>query len=649
VGTKTVADIYRPPFRVRLRAALAAWRGVPPPAAPRRAERVTGLGRSRAAVIQPTGASQGDRNDWLTTAGFQPLSVAQWKTDVDRTDEQQRNQELALDLYYSSSILHGMHRLKTAYTVGSGRIAVHCVDKRTQQIVDMFADDPANTLIREPWVDIMRLRLFGEYAAACGIRRPGIVRLHWFHPYAIRKVVFGDGGNDALPDTVIIEKSVPEKTASGFARTREQLDGKGHIVGKRVVLDAQPDYKAPIGGSVPAAWRAVGLRDLDESWRGHLDMAPFLREQLYDGDVLYYRVNREGNSRGVPDYADVFDDIAKDKQMFGEEMERVSRLKDYLYKYRFVGTPTDELKRKMEEEWEPRPGSVAWLNGTKDECDIEAVTPSLSADETKTFFRLSKGRILQSDNLPPAWFSEDPTSGLSRIDNEEPTIKRFELAQAEAKAFITLGLNGVISTARAHGALEMDADPRFTIELPRLRQDEVSQHVGVIEKVVPLLERAVDAGFLDRRAAAQIFTTLITSEGLTTIEEMQAAAKGKTSVAVPEAKGAAVAGSYNAIALGVGQALAAGLPQGEALKILRNAAVKAELITPEEMARVGGGEPEQSAAMEAFGPAGGKAIDDAVRKAETEWLASEQARQAKLEEIDRLAAMTPGVRVLPEP
>lgn len=607
--------------------------------------------RSKAALVSPPRGGT-NRLDWLETQGFQPLSAEQHANAADRSEEQQDNQEKALRLYYNASILKGLHRLKVSYTVGSARINIQCRDPRSQVIVDAMAADPVNTILSQPWIDAIRLRLFGEYAAAVQVRRNGIIRLHWMHPYSVRKVWYYRG-NDTFPDYVLVERSLPGHgpipfagdSSLNLARTPEMLDGLGLVAtgatGPRLSFDGgtAPDYigqAAAIGGKHAGVWRAVGLRDPEHSWRSHIDMAQWNMDPLYDGDMLYFRANWEGASRGVADYSDVFDDVAKEKSMTGEEQERVSRLKDYLYKYRFTGTVSTQLKTMMEEEWEPRPGTVVWLNGTKDECDIEAVSPSIGASETAAFFKWMKSKILQTDNIPPSWFSEDEANRATALAQEEPALKRYELSQAEYRAFIVLFVNAGLSAAKAHGALDLDADVRFDVFLPELRPDEMTEHVKSSGDLRLLLSDAVKDGFLDRRQAAAIFQAFIAKKAITSKDELEGVAAGKTRIALP-----ANMTEFGVAATAVATAVDAGLKRALGIKILHRAAVQSGALTQEEIDRIAGPEAtwgeDGASAPTALTESIGRSASNGVMRSISRLIGSD---------ADRVAKALPGVRAL---
>lgn len=397
---------------------------------------------------------------------------------------QARMQKLALHLWERNGLANRLIELPVAYMLGKGcRVVVD--DPDAQLLLTRHWNDGLNCWDLKLAKRARELALFGEQCWPVFRNQvTGFVRFGYLDPALIEDVIT-DPDNIEQPIGV---RTVPDK--AGRQRTY------------RVLLNVRET--------------AFGRE------------AQALREQMTDGECLYFRVNdlsagKRGRSDLLPlcDWLDAYDEF-----LYGE-LDRTDHLRNYVWDVTLKGADEATVKARAAQISAPAPNSVRVHNDSE---TWQAVSPQLASYEAAAGARLFRNHILGSRTLPPTWFADGEDANKSNSQGmAEPTERVLESRQTYLGYCIAETMRYVLRSA--WNALDRDVTDEeqrlldsVRMDWPALTAKDTTKYASAFQQTVSAGAQAIDQGLLTRETVVALLASLAAQLGVEVDVEAELAA-----------------------------------------------------------------------------------------------------------------------------
>jgi hypothetical protein len=390
---------------------------------------------------------------------------------------QLRMQQVCFYLVVTNPFAKQIVRMITAFIVGEG-FQVQCEDKRTQQVIDRFWDDPINDLERNLSEWTREKLVFGELCLPVAVNPvDGFVRIGYIDAQDIGAVRFGEletGGGDDKKRIITIPTAVHLRSRTGDREEKEL---------------------------------SIIRRDEDAS-------SPTYGQMI--GETFYFAINKaKMGSRGISELFALADWVDVLDQMVFDFADRVRFLSSFIWDVTVNGANEKEL-RDFEQKFTrepPRQGAVKVHN---EKMTVQAVTPDLKGADMGESVRVVKHYGCGGAGLPPHWMG-DPNDANRAVaaEMDGPTGKVLTEHQNDVLREVTEILKYVIAQAKQHGALPQDADETFAVQTPDLLMKDFAKGAQILQGATSSLAIAEDRCWIRGETAARAFCNVLTQIGTT--------------------------------------------------------------------------------------------------------------------------------------
>lgn len=397
----------------------------------------------------------------------------QWRRLTGQTNRdlspmtQTRMQELALYLWESNPLANWIIELGVAYLLGEG-VTVSTDDKKAQEWIDAFWNDPINNLDINLEQMVRELALYGEQCWPAFVNEiNGHVRLGYLDPGLIETVVL-DPDNAKQPIGIVTVKD-----KHGKARRYRVI-----VNGPESVFSARTQE---------------------------------IRESFDDGEAFYFRINGLANGRrgrsdllAGADWLDGYDTF-----LFGE-LERNSFLRAFLWDVTLTGANQDEVEERAKKIAVPKSGGIRIHN----EAEIwQAVAPEIHAGEATDTARLMRNQVLGGRGLPEHWFGGGgDVNRATAAEMAEPTFKLLSMRQRFVQYMIeAVCIYQVRQRSLVKGGnfdLEDNPDMRPQVSFPEMTARDTTKYAAALAQAVAAGVNAIDRGLLSEETALQVIGAL---------------------------------------------------------------------------------------------------------------------------------------------
>ncbi len=385
---------------------------------------------------------------------------------------QQRMQQVCFYLAVTNLFAKQIIRMITAFIVGEG-FQVQCEDKRTQEIVDRFWNDPINDLENNLSNWTREKLIFGELCLPVAVNPvDGFVRLGYIDAANVDSIRYGLLQTGNGQSEISIPTQVKLCARAGDPAVRELA-----------IIRQDEDVSSPTYG------RLIG-------------------------DTFYFAINKaKMGTRGISELFALADWVDVLDQMVFDFADRARYLNQFIWDVTVTGATENELQKFNDQfsRTPPRQGSVKVHN---EKMKIEATTPDLKGSDFGDSIRNVKHYGCGGAGLPPHWMG-DPNDANRAVaaEMDGPTGKVLTEHQNLVIRNTTQILKFVIAQAKAHGALAEEADETFTIQTPDLLMKDFAKGAQILEGATTSLAVAEDRGWIRGVTAARAFANVLTQIG----------------------------------------------------------------------------------------------------------------------------------------
>lgn len=373
-------------------------------------------------------------------------------------DEMTRDRavEAAEKLFYSSPLAHRAIEQVTDFVVGEQGFELTSTDKRAAPILAEFWNSPVNNIPKQLYSVVQEYFVYGETCFLTKVHDDGFVGITFVPAAEIGEVEPSDG----LPGepSVVELQSGQRLDVISWNSVQQRLDGECFFFRSQ-----------HLGSSVRGFPRFLPLIDFLRAWES-FTYNYLTRRALYD--AIWWDVELEGYNQ------DQIDDWLASKR----------------------ARP-------------PEPGSVYAHN---EKVDWNLTKPDFRASnldkDGQFFLQFLHGSAGLSDYVPT-------TARRRRARGEilDPVARGLSTRQFQVRACYNYVGKFVLQEAISHGLLEEPATKEgyeVLCRAPRLGVRDFQRSSGALDRFVDSLNKAVDAGYLGRKEAGELFRDMLSRLGM---------------------------------------------------------------------------------------------------------------------------------------
>ncbi len=362
------------------------------------------------------------------------------------------------EAYQANPLAFAIIELTTSFVLGEG-ITVAAKNKRVQQVIDAFWQNPENHMDERTYSLCTELALYGEQF------------IHFF-------VNQYDG-------SVVIRQIDPSLI--------DQIETDPEDVEKPLRYHRRPiaQIMSATSGD-PPNFDPTQEQDTQGQWFTARD------------EVLQIAINKVSNAkRGKSDLATLLPWLRRYKDWLTDRV-RINKFKAaFLWDVQLTGADKKTIDRKkMEYTYPPEPGSVIIHNEAE---KWSAVEPNINAGDASEDGRQIKLMVAVGATLPEHYLADgDNGNRATASEMSLPTLLKFKRRQRILKHMLTLILDRVIAEALKAGKLGPRIDTSYDITFPEIDSGEHQTLAQAMNFLVPALQTAAAQGWVSRETAMRI-------------------------------------------------------------------------------------------------------------------------------------------------
>lgn len=364
----------------------------------------------------------------------------------------------AYEAYNANPLAFAIIELTTSFVLGEG-IAVSANNKRVQQVIDAFWDNPENRMEERVYSLCTELALYGE------------LFIHFF-------VNQYDG-------SVVIRQIDPSLI--------DQIETDPEDIEKPLRY-----HRRPIGQTMsatsgdPPNFDPTKPMDTQGQW--------FVAGK----EILHIAINKVSNAkRGKSDLATLLPWLRRYKDWLTDRV-RINKFKAaFLWDVSLTGADKKTIDRKkMEYAYPPEPGSVIIHNEAE---KWTAVEPNINAGDASEDGRQIKLMVAIGATLPEHYLADgDNGNRATATEMSLPTLLKFKRRQRIVKYMLQRILDRVIEEAIKAGKLGPRVDTSYTITFPEIDSGEHQTLANATNLLVQALSNAKAQGWISSETAMRM-------------------------------------------------------------------------------------------------------------------------------------------------
>ena len=362
------------------------------------------------------------------------------------------------EAYNANPLAFAIIELTTSFVLGEG-IAVSANNKRVQQVIDAFWDNPENRMEERVYSLCTELALYGE------------LFIHFF-------VNQYDG-------SVVIRQIDPSLI--------DQIETDPEDIEKPLRY-----HRRPIGQTMsatsgdPPNFDPTKPMDTQGQW--------FVAGK----EILHIAINKVSNAkRGKSDLATLLPWLRRYKDWLTDRV-RINKFKAaFLWDVSLTGADKKTIDRKkMEYAYPPEPGSVIIHNEAE---KWTAVEPNINAGDASEDGRQIKLMVAVGATLPEHYLADgDNGNRATATEMSLPTLLKFKRRQRIVKYMLQRILDRVIEEAIKAGKLGPRVDTSYTITFPEIDSGEHQTLANATNLLVQALSNAKAQGWISSETAMRM-------------------------------------------------------------------------------------------------------------------------------------------------
>ena len=381
------------------------------------------------------------------------------------------------EAYKANPLAYAIIEQTTSFVLGEG-IKVSANNKKVQQVIDAFWNNPDNRMDERVYSLCTELSLYGEQF------------IHFF-------VNQYDG-------TVVIRQIDPSLI--------DQIETDVEDVEKALRYHRRPigQVMSATSGDPPPVTITQMETDNQGTWFGAGD------------EVLHVAINKVSNAkRGHSDLATLLPWLRRYKDWLTDRV-RINKYKSaFLWDVALTGADAKTIARKkMEYSYPPEPGSVLIHNEAE---QWKAVQPNINAMDAKEDGRAIKMMVAVGATLPEHFLSDgDQGNRATAAEMSLPTLLKFKRRQRVIKYMLERIIDRVILEAQNAGKLGKGTrvDTSYEITFPEIDSGEHQTLAQATNLMVTALANASARGWISDETAMKIIFEFC-GEEVDIAEEMQ--------------------------------------------------------------------------------------------------------------------------------
>lgn len=444
-------------------------------------------------------------------------------------------------------------------------IRPEATDEGVQEVIDRFWDDPVNAMGTFVFQFGLQQGIFGtqcfpafvsieESAKEDSMFGSGLVRLGYLDPALIDDIVL-DPDNARVPLAVVedcgtdpkriyrvihvdldensptygrlmgVRKRVQERgssTRDGGQRLVEVEGFAGPVLESDVqwVVDKKVERKADTLMRVSESqYKAVRISEFEAPNQVILRKGGSYEWEdekgvPYDGACFLFRVNNVMNSKyGWPDTWHLVDWLDQADMFFFDVAERIFFLTLFVWDVMYEGLEQDEIDEKVRLMPTPSRGAI---RGHNESVKWEASTPDLQQVDIETAARMLLYFIASIGfAVPETWLGASQTTRFAGAKEAvAPARKVLEARQSYIQAAIKMMVRFQIDQAIRAKRLPEDVDTSFTVQMPEISKEEVTDLAKTFKVVAEGLMIALAMGAVKQPTAVKVIHKIIDAMGV---------------------------------------------------------------------------------------------------------------------------------------
>jgi len=398
----------------------------------------------------------------------------------------------AYEAYNSNPLAALVIDTTSNFVIGDG-VKVHAANRRVQRLLDEFWRDPDNQMDqRQHWLTT-ELALYGELFVRFFVNTySGRTKIAQVDPSTIDQI-------QTDPDNIEKVIRVHRRPVGPSSSTPGQpavvpMYGPSSVgpgPGANAVARSIGDNFSSNPGGTPGPTEPANL-DIQGTWF------------LVPDDVVQFTINKVSNAkRGRSDLAVLLPWLRRYKDWLTDRV-RINKYKAaFLYDVTITGGDKRTIDAKMMQYGAPaEPGSIIFHN----ESEVwQAVQPKIDADNVEADGRAIKLMIAAGAGLPEHYMGDgDTTNRATAQAMGLPTLKRFQRRQQYLRHMLTVILDRVVDEAVRAGRLPAGVDRAYSLEMPALDQDDVTEVARAFGGLTAAVIQSVDAGLITRETGTHL-------------------------------------------------------------------------------------------------------------------------------------------------
>lgn len=238
---------------------------------------------------------------------------------------------------------------------------------------------------------------------------------------------------------------------------------------------------------------------------------------LLEGDCFYARIRGlKGTSRGVPELSVSLNWLNTLEKTLKAVADRAKVDTNFMWDIILKGKSNTECQTWIKKYWQrPAPGAVRVHN---ENAEINAVSPSLGANEMNQHVQMIKNHIVGGYGFPNHWFgSGNETNLATAAVMAEPTRKALRRKQ---KAFRRLlcdiaryRIQKAVEVGVLSDDLDLSRDP-FSVNMPDLSGPDIAKVAAGMQGVITSLIVGVENNLLSESTAIDIAAAAYGESGI---------------------------------------------------------------------------------------------------------------------------------------
>jgi len=379
------------------------------------------------------------------------------------------------EAYNANPLAFAIIELTTSFVLGEG-VTVSANNKRVQQVIDAFWDNPENRMEERVYSLCTELALYGE------------IFVHFF-------VNQYDG-------SVVVRQIDPSLI--------DQIETDPEDIEKPLRYHRRPIGQTMMAtsGDPPPKFDPTRPADTQGQW--------FVAGK----EVLQVAINKVSNAkRGKSDLATLLPWLRRYKDWLTDRV-RINKFKAaFLWDVSLTGADKKTIDRKkMEYAYPPEPGSVIIHNEAE---KWTAVEPNINANDASEDGRQIKLMVAVGASLPEHYLADgDNGNRATAAEMSLPTLLKFKRRQRTIKYLLTCILDRVIEEATKAGKLGPRVDTSYEITFPEIDSGEHLVLAQSTNFLVQALSNAKAHGWVSNETAMRLIFEFC-GEEIDVAEELQ--------------------------------------------------------------------------------------------------------------------------------